>query len=91
MNAVCRSALSREFVHVDAVAAADARRDRSRPRACKTEGDGGDDGSNAVKRGTQLLEIFALQILMHSRLRDKKKLRSVRVRACFSRGTGVYL
>jgi len=30
-----------------------------------------------VKRGTQLLEIFALQILMHSRQRDKKKLRWV--------------
>ncbi|CAM9094694.1 unnamed protein product [Pylaiella littoralis] len=50
-------------------------------RACKTEGIGDDDGSNAVKRGTQLLEIFALQILMHSRQRDKKKLREVYERA----------
>ncbi|CAM9963839.1 unnamed protein product, partial [Scytosiphon promiscuus] len=50
-------------------------------RACKSEGNGDDDGTNAVKRGTQLLEIFALQILMHSRQRDKKKLREVYERA----------
>lgn len=44
-------------------------------RACATESNGDEDSSNAVKRGTQLLEIFALQILMHSKQRDKKKLR----------------
>ncbi|CAN0023688.1 unnamed protein product [Ascophyllum nodosum] len=44
-------------------------------------GEGDEDSSNAVKRGTQLLEIFALQILMHSRQRDKKKLREVYERA----------
>lgn len=48
-------------------------------RACSSERNGDDDGSNAVKRGTQLLDIFALQILMHSRQRDKKKLRYVSV------------
>ena len=47
----------------------------ARNRACAAEGEGDEDSSNAVKRGTQLLEIFALQILMHSRQRDKKKLR----------------
>lgn len=46
-------------------------------RACKSDGNGEDDGSNAVKRGTQLLEIFALQILMLSRQKDKRKLRCV--------------
>lgn len=44
-------------------------------RACAAESNGDEDSSNAVKRGTQLLEIFALQILMHSKQRDKKKLR----------------
>ena len=47
-------------------------------RACTSEGASDDDGTDAVKRGTQLLEVFALQILMHSRQRDKKKLRYVR-------------
>ena len=51
-------------------------------RACKSDGNGEDDGSNAVKRGTQLLEIFALQILMLSRQKDKKKLRCVRACEC---------
>ncbi|CAM9778391.1 unnamed protein product [Ectocarpus sp. 4 AP-2014] len=50
-------------------------------KACKNEGNGDDDDTNAVKRGTQLLEIFSLQILMHSRQRDQKKLREVYERA----------
>lgn len=45
-------------------------------RACASEG-GGEDGANAVKRGTQLVEICALQILMHSQQRDQKRLRCV--------------
>ncbi|CAB1111636.1 unnamed protein product [Ectocarpus sp. CCAP 1310/34] len=50
-------------------------------KACEKEGNGDDDDTNAVKRGTQLLEIFSLQILMHSRQRDQKKLREVYERA----------
>ncbi|CAM9556475.1 unnamed protein product [Ectocarpus sp. 12 AP-2014] len=50
-------------------------------KACQNEGNGDDDDTNAVKRGTQLLEIFSLQILMHSRQRDQKKLREVYERA----------
>ncbi|CAM9339607.1 unnamed protein product, partial [Discosporangium mesarthrocarpum] len=51
-------------------------------RSCEAEGSVVEDnGADTVKRGTQLLEVFALQILMHSRTKDKKKLREVYTRA----------
>lgn len=44
-------------------------------RSCESQGNGETDGTGAVKRETQLLDVCALQILMHSWQRDMKKLR----------------
>jgi COP9 signalosome complex subunit 2 len=44
------------------------------PRSCMKE-----DGSEDPKKGTQLLDIYALEIQMYTEQRNNKKLKQVRV------------
>ena len=45
----------------------------------------GEDGADDLKKGTQLLEVYALEIQMHTATKNNKKLKSLYRRRCRSR------
>ena len=53
-----------------------SQRDRAARRACQ-----GEDGKDDLKKGTQLLEVYALEIQMHTELKNTKRLKELYSRA----------
>ena len=68
--------MDRQLDHAGSHVACLTRHVRAACRACQ-----GEDGKDDLKKGTQLLEVYALEIQMHTELKNSKRLKELYSRA----------